>query len=189
VFISRYIRQLQMALDLVNALIVVVADLGNKTPNKEVGADSLSKHQTKDSTHSQIETRLANSSSPLSPRLERSLQRLNVSVDGFEQIYAKHKSKEKETDRLSDSLSKVLSDISLTDGLFDSAAALENRINETMIEREERNGEPNRRQSLSRYVVSMFPLVKFLVDFGGMASQVSFPDDLDSSSGCGLRSR
>jgi hypothetical protein len=65
-----------------------------------------------------------------------------------------------------------LNEISPTDDMFRSAAALESRINETMIRREELQEERKRRQSLSRYVVSVFPLVKFLVDLGGMAVQV-----------------
>jgi len=58
-------------------------------------------------------------------------------IDEFEQIYTKLKSKGKNSEDFSDSISTMLNEVSLIDDMFDSAAALETRINETMIEREE----------------------------------------------------
>jgi hypothetical protein len=108
-------------------------------------------------------------------RLERSLQCLNLSIERYEQIYAKHKSKDKTTTGLNDSLSKVLNNVSLTDEIFDSAAALENRINEAIIGREEVKEVRTRQRDLSRYVLSVVPLVKLLLDIGGCAAQVRTP--------------
>jgi hypothetical protein len=106
------------------------------------------------------------------PRLERSLKRLNESVAEFETIYAKHADKEVERNGWDNALSKVLNDVQLTDDMFDNATALENRINQTLTRREERKEERSRRKSMSRYIANVFPLLKFLVDVGGMAAQV-----------------
>ena len=69
-------------------------------------------------------------------------------------------------------LSKVLNDVQLTDDMFDNATALENRINQTLTRREELKEDRSRRKSMSRYIANVFPLLKFLVDVGGMAAQV-----------------
>lgn len=155
-------------------LIVSVTDsaVGNQNQTRQSSTQAIpTSHEGTDSLYSRMET-LVGIPTAAEPRLQRSLQRLNASIEGFEQIYAKHQRKGKYRDGLSDSLSKVLNEISPTDDMFHSAAALESRINETMIKREELQEERKRRQSLSRYVVSVFPLVKFLVDLGGMAVQV-----------------
>jgi hypothetical protein len=57
--------------------------------------------------------------------------------------------------------------------MFDNAAVLEQRINQSMIHRGEIKEAQARRKSLSRYIVNVFPLVKFLLDVGGMAVQVT----------------
>jgi hypothetical protein len=106
------------------------------------------------------------------PRLQKSLQRLNDSVLEFEKIYAKHSDKEIEQNGWDNALSKVLNDVQLTDDMFDNATALENRINLTLTRREELKEERSRRKSMSRYIANVFPLLKFLVDVGGMAAQV-----------------
>lgn len=111
-------------------------------------------------------------SSSAEPRLEKSLQRLNESVAEFEKIYAKHADKEVEKNGWDNALSKVLNDVQLTDNMFDNATALENRINQTLIRREELKEDRGRRKSMSRYITNVFPLLKFLVDVGGMAAQV-----------------
>jgi hypothetical protein len=57
--------------------------------------------------------------------------------------------------------------------MFDNAAVLEQRINQSMIRRSEIKEAQTRRKSLSRYIVNVFPLVKFLLDVGEMAAQVT----------------
>jgi hypothetical protein len=106
--------------------------------------------------------------------LAKSLQRLNESVTEFEEIYAKHADKEVEK-KGDNALSKVLNDVQLTDDMFDNATALENRINQTLTRREELKEDRSRRKSMSRYIANVFPLLKFLVDIGGMAAQVIHP--------------
>jgi 3-phenylpropionate/cinnamic acid dioxygenase small subunit len=129
--------------------------------------------QQKENLHSRVDSYLTGSSSA-EPRLAKSLQRLNESVTEFEEIYAKHADKEVEK-KGDNALSKVLNDVQLTDDMFDNAAALENRINQTLTRREELKEDRSRRKSMSRYIVNVFPLLKFLVDIGGMAAQVIHP--------------
>jgi hypothetical protein len=107
------------------------------------------------------------------PRLKKSFQRLNESVADFEKIYAKHTDKEVELNGWDNALSKVLNEVQLTDDMFDNAAALENRIDQTLTRREELKEERSRRKSMSRYIANVFPLLKFLVDVGEMAAQVT----------------
>jgi hypothetical protein len=102
------------------------------------------------------------------------MQRLNESVAEFEKIYAKHTDKEVEKNGWDSALSKVLNDVQLTDDMFDNAATLENRINQTLTRREELKEDRSRRKSMSRYIANVFPLLKFLVDVGEMAAQVIF---------------
>lgn len=66
-----------------------------------------------------------------------------------------------------------MNDIPLTEDMFDNAAVLEQRINQSMIRRGEIKEAQTRRKSLSRYIVNVFPLVKFLLDVGEMAAQVT----------------
>jgi len=105
--------------------------------------------------------------------LKKSFQRLNESVAEFEKIYAKHTDKEVEQNGWDNALSKVLNEVQLTDDMFDNIAALENRIDQTLTRREELKEERFRRKSMSRYIANVFPLLKFLVDVGEMAAQVS----------------
>jgi hypothetical protein len=130
--------------------------------------------QQKENLHSRVDSDLTGSSSA-EPRLAKSLQRLNESVTEFEEIYAKHADKEVEKKGWDNALSKVLNDVQLTDDMFDNAIALENRINQTLTRREELKEDRSRRKSMSRYIANVFPLLKFLVDIGGMAAQVIHP--------------
>jgi DNA repair exonuclease SbcCD ATPase subunit len=127
--------------------------------------------EEKENLQSRVESFLPASTSG-APRLERSLKRLNESVEEFEKIYAKHADKEVERNGWDNALSNVLNDVQLTDDMFDNATALENRINQTLTRREELKEERSRRKSMTRYIANVFPLLKFLVDVGGMAAQV-----------------
>lgn len=100
---------------------------------------------------------------------------MNESVADFEKIYAKHTDKEVELNGWDNALSKVLNEVQLTDDMFDNAAALENRIDQTLTRREELKEERSRRKSMSRYIANVFPLLKFLADVGEMAAQVTLP--------------
>jgi hypothetical protein len=128
--------------------------------------------ERKDKVQAKVDSYLAGSTSS-GPRLEKSLKRLNESVEEFEKIYAKHADKEVERNGWDNALSNVLNDVQLTDDMFDNATALENRINQTLTRREELKEERSRRKSMSRYIANVFPLLKFLVDVGGMAAQVT----------------
>ena len=106
------------------------------------------------------------------PRLERSRELLESSIREFQQTYAQLKDKGDGSNTSWD-LGDISNDIPLTDDIFDNAAVLEQRINQTLIRRGEIIQVQTRRKSLSRYVVNVSPLVKFLLDIGGMAAQVT----------------
>jgi hypothetical protein len=142
----------------------LVADADSKSSTTHI-------EQQKENLQNRVDSYVTGSSSA-EPRLEKSLQRLNESVAEFEKIYAKHADKEVEKNGWDNALSKVLNDVQLTDNMFDNATALENRINQTLIRREELKEDRGRRKSMSRYITNVFPLLKFLVDVGGMAAQV-----------------
>jgi hypothetical protein len=131
----------------------------------------LSPEQLSGNLESTIDSDLAGSTTA-APRLQRSLQRLNESVAEFEKIYATHADMEVGEDGWDDALSNILNGVQLTDDMFDNATALENKINQTLIRREELKEQRSRRKSMSRYIANVFPLLKFLVDVGGMAAQV-----------------
>lgn len=148
----------------------------NAVPD-ELRTDSDSKFSTAhiEQQKENLQSRYLTRSSSAEPRLAKSLQRLNESVTEFEEIYAKHADKEVEKNGWDNALSKVLNGVQLTDDMFDNATALENRINLTLTRREELKEDRSRRKSMSRYIANVFPLLKFLVDIGGMAAQVIHP--------------
>jgi hypothetical protein len=149
---------------IIEASVELVPDANRKLSTAHI-------EEQKENLQSRVESYLPASTSG-GPRLERSLKRLNESVEEFEKIYAKHADKEVERNGWDNALSNVLNDVQLTDDMFDNATALENRINQTLTRREELKEERSRRKSMSRYIANVFPLLKFLVDVGGMAAQV-----------------
>lgn len=73
---------------------------------------------------------------------------------------------------LNDAILSVLNQVSSADASFDTAAALEDVIDEALVRRDQKSNERSLAKTIGRFVAKIYPLAKILVEIGGIAAQV-----------------